>query len=420
MTGDVFMKTVKENHEEKLSECTDYAVKHITEICEKIGPRESASSEERKAQEHWAAEMEKYSDKVEIEDFDVHPHAFMSWVIIDATVILAGLLFYFLFKMPLVSLVLTVIAVICMATEFLFYKQFIDPLFKKKVSCNVIGRREPEGEVRQRIIFSGHCDSSWEWWYTAKGGSVLLKSVIIPSIVGLIYVLIVDILTAAASFGVSIIPSGALSVLGWLQLVFAPFFFSLYFFVNWKGVVQGANDNLTGCAAAVSVLKYLSDNDIRFENTEVVAMTTGCEEAGLRGANAYIKRHKKELSEVTTVFFGMDTLTDFDDMAIYIRDMTGTVKNDERVCALMKAGSDKAGLNLPYRSVFFGASDAAAVSKLGVPAATLAAMDPAPARYYHTRFDTPEKLQPETFKKALDTCIQSLYIYDEKGLKNEY
>lgn len=411
------MEIIKENYQEQLSECTDYAVKHITKICEEIGPRESGSKEERKGQEYWAKEMKKFADKVEIEDFDVHPHAFMAWVIIDATVLLLGFLFYFVLKLPVVSLILTLIAVICMATEFLFYKQFLDPLFKKKVSCNVIGKREPKGEVKQRIIFSGHCDSSWEWWYTAKGGSVLLKSVIIPSIVGLIYVLAVDII-AVINGGMP--ASGILNILSWAQLAFTPFFIALYFFVNWKGVVQGANDNLTGCGAAVAVLKYLSDNDIRFENTEVIAMTSGCEEAGLRGANAYTKRHKKELEETTTVFFGMDTLTDFDDMAIYIRDMTGTVLNDKRVCALMKAGSEKAGLDLPYQSVFFGASDAAAVSKLGIPAATLAAMDPAPARYYHTRYDTPEKLQPETFKKALDTCIQSLYIYDEQGLKKDY
>lgn len=414
------MNIIKEKYEEQLKECTDFAMDSITQICNDIGPRESASKEERKAQEFWAGHMRKYADKVEIEDFDVHPHAFMAWVIIDATLLLLSVAFYFFFKMPIVSLVLTLIAVLCMATEFLFYKQFLDPLFKKQVSCNVIGRREPTGEVKQRIIFSGHCDSSWEWWYTAKGGSVLLKSVIIPAIVGLIYVLVVDVLAVVTAGAKSIPTQGALNILGWLQLVFVPVFIALYPFVNWKGVVPGANDNLTGCGAAVAVLKYLSDNDIRFENTEVIAMTSGCEEAGLRGAHAYIKRHKKELEETTTVFFGMDTLTDFDDMAIYIRDMTGTVLNDERVCALMKAGSTGAGLDLPYRSVFFGASDAAAVSKLGIPAATLAAMDPAPARYYHTRFDTPEKLQPETFKKALDTCIRSLEIFDEQGLKKEY
>ena len=413
------MKTMIVNHDAQLDECAEYCVKHITKICDEIGPREAGSKEERKAQEHWAEEMKKYADDVVMEDFEVHPHAFMSWVAIDATLMLLGLIFYFL-KFPIVTLVLSVMAIVCMMFEFLFYRQFLDRLFKKKTSCNVIGTRKPTGEVKRRIIFSGHCDSSWEWFFTYKGGAVFLKLMLIPGVVGLIVVTAVSLLTVIKAGPLALTQSGFVHVMSFVQLIFVPFFIALYFFLNWKRVVHGANDNLTGCAAAVSVLKYLAENDIRFENTEVVAMTAGSEEAGLRGAHAYVKRHRKELLEVETVFFDMDTLTDEPDMAIYIRDMTFTVKNDERVCALMKAGSTKAGLDLPYRMIFLGASDAAAASKLGIPAATLAAMDPAPARYYHTRLDMPDKLQPKVIRLGIDTCIQSLYIYDEQGLKKKY
>lgn len=414
------MEITKENYEKQLDGFTEYAVEHITKICDEIGPRESGSKQEREAQKYWAKELEKFSDSVEIEDFDVHPHAFMAWVVIDATLMLLSFVFYFALKLPIVSFAMAAVSAACMIGEFLFYKQFLDPLFKKQVSCNVVARREPVGEVKQRIIFSGHCDSAWEWWYTYIGGHIALKTVCYGSIIGLIYIIIVNIVTLITS-GMKAVPTqGVAAVLGWSQLVFVPFFIALYFLCNWKRIVPGANDNLTGCAAAVAVMKYLSDNDIRFENTEVIAVTTGCEEAGLRGANAYTKRHLKELNETTSVFFGMDTLTDYDDMAIYIKDMTGTVNNDPRVCALIKAGGKKAGLDLPYEKVYFGASDAAAVSKLGVPAATLAAMDPAPPRYYHTRLDTPEALKPETFRACLDACIQTVFIFDEQGLKKEY
>ena len=40
-------------------------------------------------------------------------------------------------------------------------------------------------------------------------------------------------------------------------------------------------------------MKYLSDNDIRFENTEVVCMLAGSEEAGLRGSKAYFDAHPR-------------------------------------------------------------------------------------------------------------------------------
>lgn len=84
------------------------------------------------------------------------------------------------------------------------------------------------------------------------------------------------------------------------------------------------------------MLKYLKDNDISFENTEVIAIAAGSEESGLRGSKAYMKAHKDELKDVPTVFIGLETFRDYEDIAIYQRDMTGTVKMDAGACSLLK------------------------------------------------------------------------------------
>lgn len=89
-------------------------------------------------------------------------------------------------------------------------------------------------------------------------------------------------------------------------------------FVNWKLCVPGANDNLTGVFASMSVLRYMAANDIRFENTEVVCVSMACEEAGLRGAKEYVKKHCGE-DDVETVFVGTDTLRDLTIWAFTIR-----------------------------------------------------------------------------------------------------
>ncbi|MCM1545131.1 MAG: M28 family metallopeptidase [Ruminococcus sp.] len=407
------------NYPSTLRMYTNYTVREIRKVCKEIGPRASGSAEERKAQEHFAQEMNTCASSVVTEDFDVHPHAFMSWVVIDGILLLLALVFSFV-KLPVVSTVLTAVALVCLFAEFLMYWEFLDPLFPKKTSCNVIGTRKPTGEVKQRIIFSGHVDSAFEWTYTHLGGKNLLFAVGIYAVVGMFYVLAVSIITMIKYGAAGGDVEGWVRVLQFIQIAFVPGFIAVLFFTNFKLPVTGANDNLTGTVASIAVLKFLEDNNIEFENTEVVAMTAGCEEAGLRGSRAYTKRHIKELKEIPTVFFGMDTLTDYDDIAIYSRDMTGTVKTDPRVCALMKKGAERAGLDVPYSSVYLGASDAAAVSKLGVPAATLAAMNPGPPRYYHTREDLPEILVPKTIEKCLDICLQTLFIYDEKGLKDNY
>ncbi|MBR3553518.1 MAG: M20/M25/M40 family metallo-hydrolase [Clostridia bacterium] len=310
---------------------------------------------------------------------------------------------------------------LCLFTEFLMYWEFLDPFFPAKTSCNCIGTRKPTGEVKQRIVFSGHVDSAWEWRFMHIGGHALFFGGTGYAVAGLLYLLVISILQIVQCgpfLGAD--PDGALWVLRWVELGFVPGFVLIMFFTNFHNPVTGANDNLTGTVTSIAVLKYLQDNNIRFEHTEVVAATVGCEECGLRGSRAYVKQHKDELTAVPTVFFCMDTLRDFDDMAIYSRDMTGTVKNDPRVCALMKKAGAECGMDLPYHSVYLGASDAAAVTKLGVPAATLAAMEPTGPRYYHTRRDTEELLVPKTIEKSIDICLNALFILDEQGLKENY
>ena len=85
---------------------------------------------------------------------------------------------------------------------------------------------------------------------------------------------------------------------------------------------------------------------------------------------------------------------------------------------LVKEGAKIADYDVPYESIFFGASDAAAVSKsgTGIKAAAFAAMDPAPARYYHTRLDTHENLDLKTIEAGVDICLETMFLYDEKGL----
>ena len=398
---------------------TNYTTREIKKVCKTIGPRGSGSKEERAAQEHFVEEMKTGADEVKLEEFKVSPVAFMAWVVIDGAALLLAVLFSFL-NLPIVSLCLTLVAFLCLFTEFLMYWKFLDPLFPKKTSANVIGTRKPTGEVKQRIIFSGHVDSAFEWRFMHLGGKALFFGGSGYAIAGLLYLFVISIVQTVL-YGPAGGEGGA--VFGgfrWAELAFVPAFILIMFFSDFKHPVPGANDNLTGSVTSIAILKYLEDNNIRFENTEVVAATVGCEECGLRGAEAYIKAHKAELDAVPTVFFCMDTLRDYDDMAIYARDMTGTVKNDPRVCALMKKAGADCGVELPYHSVYLGASDAAAVTKLGVPAACLAAMDPTGPRYYHTRRDTEELLVPKTIEKSLDICLHALFMFDEQGLKENY
>ena len=399
-----------------------YMVKTITDICEKIGPRAPGSEAEFKAQQYMGEDLKKWSDKVESEEFIVHRQAFMGFIPFTVTMAIIATIVFFT-DYPLISFILTILGFIPLVLEFVMYKQFVDPLFIGHTSHNLIATRSPKGEVKKRVILVAHADSQYEWILNYKLGGAGMKAFLIPGVVGLICCSIASLVKGiVVDFKDIHTPETDkfFLIVGIVLCGFIIPYVGFFFLQSYTKSVPGANDNLTGTMASVAIMKYLEDNNIRFENTEVVALAAGSEESGLRGSKAYVKRHLDELKEIPTVFIGLETFRDYDSMAIYARDMTGTVKMDPRVCSLVKKGGELAGVDLPYSSVYVGASDGAAVQKLGVPAVTLASMDPGPPRYYHTRGDVAENMDMKTVEKCLDIALQTLFVYDEEGLKDKY
>ncbi|MCQ2485893.1 MAG: M28 family peptidase [Clostridia bacterium] len=410
------IKDIVKNASEQLKACGDFAKENITHICSEFGPRCCGSEAEKNAQEYMADILKNYADDVKRETFDAHPDAFMAFVPIAGGLLLtstaaniAGA--FKKNKLSLASIPLIGTALGAVVGEFGLYKKPLDPFFKKMESGNVIAVRKAKGETKRRIIISGHTDSAPEWTYTYKLGSKGVLTVCGYALAGLAY----GIGSTAVSLTSKNDKLKKKMALG--QLAFAPAFAGLFKFTDSKRYVDGASDDLSGCFVANSVMKFLADNDIRFENTEVIALLSGGEECGLRGTEAFFKAHPEMKNDgVETMYAGFDTVRDAEYMMIYERDLNGIVKNDKQACALMKNAAAKCGCDVPLGAIPLGSTDAAAASRAGIKAASFVAMDPAPARYYHTRLDTADNLMPETISKGVEIALQTVFDFDENGL----
>ncbi len=397
-------------------DAVDYAMQSITDICENIGPRESGMEAERKTQEKFKDDLlnNGWADEAEIEDFTVSRHALVGFTkIIGVFLIVAAVLQLFALlnitpltlAVQITGIVLVTISLLITVLEFLFYVPFIDKFLPQTQSCNTYAVHKASGEVKRRIILNGHADSAYEWTLMKIRQEVM------------VVVLVFDLLCAFASLGIFIANAVKGATELW-SIIFAcvtiPVYIGLFFVCNFRVLSPGANDNLTGCYVAISALKCLAESNIRYENTEVCALLTGSEEAGLRGATAWSKKHKKDVEEVETYVVSFDTMRDYDDMTIYYRDMTGIVKNDPDVVALLDVACENIGHPLKHGIVPFGASDAAAFSKCGVKAAAVAGQNPKYAPYYHNRRDKPDQLIPETFALGLDIALSAVEAFDKK------
>jgi hypothetical protein len=392
---------------EKKSESAKYMVDEITKVIKTFGKRGSGSEGEKKAVEYMAEQCQELGcEEVNVESFDVHPNAFMGWIYISISMLLISFGLYFvslalaLTWVKIVSLAIIVIGSAIMVGEFIMYKQVVDKLFPKKTSYNLTAVKNPSGEIQKRIFFNGHPDAAGEWTFNYLFGGVGFGIHFFVSIIGFFYLVALFII----SFFVTNIP--LMIKLGYGAFVFLPFWIALYILWNEKLIVDGANDNLTGCFMGIAILKALKENNIELEHTQIGVLITGSEEAGLRGAKAWCKAHKDEYKDVETLIVAYDTLHESEYLSVNEKDLNSTVKADPHVSGLFKNAADKLNITCGIGTVPLGATDSAAFNQNGFKATGITAMDHNLKDYYHTRKDSYDNLDVKTLEDTFAVSVQ--------------
>ncbi len=409
-----------------------YMYSFLQRIIDEVGPRMPCSSQEADAAKIIKLEFEKNCDEVSEEEFTCHPKAFLGWIKLDMIMVLISIILYFLNQLftsyswlliiAIISFLLILFPFLIMWEEFFNYNEFIDPLFRKKYSKNVIGKFKPEGELKKIIIFSSHMDTAiefkllkllgWKFIPLAFGGIFIILMWLVLSFLNLIFILI----------GFLSLKSIFLIVMIWTLIIGSPCIIGLYFFVPLgdKGnVVPGAVDNLSSCSVVQGIGRYLKNNrEIIPNNTEVRLISFGCEEAGLRGSFRYVTAHLDELKKYDAEIVNMDGLETPDCFHIIEYEPTTRTRHSEEIIQkLLKAtelveikakrfGAGKLEKTLGRLS---GGSDAVAFSRAGLKAGFLNSADwKTRSSYYHQSTDTFDKIKKGTLENALKICIRFL------------
>lgn len=403
-----------ENIKKNKQASAKYMCDEITHICKNLPKRDPGSEGEKLACEYMAEEMSKYAEDVKVEPFKVYPASFMGWIYITITCGLLALVSYFFVTM--FAVVLLVIGIVPMLTQFIFYKRFTDPLYKEKTSHNVTAIRKCTGDVKRRIFFNGHPDATWEWSTNYKFGGIAFDAQVVLSVVGLLYVLAICIARWVSVGGLGGgIAEGAYLYMGLAALVFVPVWVYTYFLSNTKVVVDGANDNLTGCYIGIAILKALEENDIRFEHTEVGVILSGSEEAGLRGAKAWSEAHKNDYKDAETIIVAYDTIHESEVLQVNRRDLNGIVKSDEEATNLFVEAAKNVGVKFSVGTVPFGATDSAAFSQGGFRATGITGVNHVLQPYYHTRKDSWDNLNEKCIADCFEISVEALRLWDAKN-----
>lgn len=400
-----------------------YMTNGIRYVCDNFKDRCAGTHSERKAQQFFKNELEAWADEVVMDEFSVRPNAFLGWLPIAGVFCILSVLFYWLsFNgvvqgawLAFISFVMTFFVLACFLGEFLLYKKVADFLFPKKTSRNVYAVRKSLNKPKRRIILSGHTDASFEWTYCLHGGIKSLAVVISGSLIGLVLLCVFNTLWLIFSLAKSDLTGDFWITLGAIELAFVPFFIAIILFINWKVVVDGANDNLSANYVAVGVLKELAQNNKRYADTEVAVLLTGSQEAGLRGAQSFVKAHKNELEEIETIVVAMDTMRETSQLQIYTQGCTGTQKNSNAVAQLLYEAGINCGIEMKEAGLYTGATDAEMFSRSGIESVGFCGVNHNPKTYYHTRLDTPDNIDAQCINMSLDICLEMTELYDANG-----
>jgi Zn-dependent M28 family amino/carboxypeptidase len=171
------------------------------------------------------------------------------------------------------------------------------------------------------------------------------------------------------------------------------------------------------------------------QNTEVIIAIVGCEEVGLRGAEAFANKHAKEYNNIDTTCVNIDSLTESRWQTILKREDTTRTDLSPEVYNLLAECCKDLGIKhqIIKLSAFGGGTDAVGLIRGGLKAASLMGMSIQDyLYYYHTSRDDLNLLNKErrpcddigdswknrnvrcAMENALKICLKYLEKIDKK------
>lgn len=403
-----------------------YTFNLIKRICTEVGPGIPASSQERARANVIKEELASHlgTGQVAMEEFSLAPGAFLGALPLSALLLLAAVLLNISIQQytgistwitTIGAFIFSLGAILVFVFEFIQYRELIDPLFIKGQSVNVIGTlRKPEAtKVKRLLIISGHHDSAPEnIWLRYLGIGMIFLSVI--WFIALITVLIMSLiqLTGVITGNADITRFGTM---GWVVLTFLitpALIYALFFTRHEKngGSVPGAVDNLSACALAVTICRFLVRNpDLIPDEMEIRFITFGSEEAGLRGSRRYVECHLDELKNLDTRVLNIE-MAAHPEIAILTTDVNNSVKNSPEMIKSVADAAERAGVPhvvKPYPPGS-GGSDAGSFTQAGIKALTLLPfkMPEQMVAFYHQKWDSPEVLSVEPLLNVLKLALE--------------
>ncbi|MBD3227919.1 MAG: M28 family peptidase [Candidatus Lokiarchaeota archaeon] len=389
--------------------------KFIKNICSKFGSRPSCSESSRQAARYLKSKFKKYCDKVELEKFNGYPdfaRPFIGYPMITTVLYIIALGFYFF--IPIISLISLILSIYASVFKLFSLEEydFFYYLYPKRTGINVIGKILPESSPKKLVILGGHHDSPYYFplYWKLKKKTVYYVYFLVIFVIIFVILIILEIISQFL-FGFNLIITSLdyfliIPVIGVGLLLI----FGLYFISPFKTL--GANDNLSGVSICYSVAQKLSE--LKLEQTEVWIISFDSEETGMRGSKLFVKRRLKELNNRLTACINFDIVGVDDYILLPIKESMYRAKHSSLVYNKYKKAADNLNIECEIEKLSFGGTDSASFSRKDLPAASVLRLQK--NRFpsvWHSKNDTPKRIDNKKLKQIRDITLEFLLIIDQ-------
>lgn len=393
-----------ERYDGKVRECCNYAVRSSKSFMENAdtNKRQAGGKAELVLRDQLTKDLKEFCDEVDEVSFYAKQKAYITSNLLTFIFLVATAVFAILFS--LVNPYFILAALVTALLSLLAALGVFGGTSKSVEDLNVFARRKASGEPAARIIFEANLDAPFKR-NISRGTAALLKFLTLLGVALYIAFCVVMLLVdnGTLNFGFQ----DELEYLAYGLPIFVIFPLILSRTVSTGFSFPGVADNLLGAYAACGAMRYMSEQDLRLESTELCVLLTSSKEAKNAGAKAFVRDFKADLDALDTTILCFDS--------IYDPDSLNVVSKGRKVSKLVDEAAANAGVLLTDHNPKYHKGDLKVYDKAGLAAAQISSLPDEVPPFYRNENDDVDLLNPNAVhavEGAIKVALEAAYALD--------
>ena len=393
-----------ERYDGKVRECCNYAVRSSKSFMENAdtNKRQADGKAELVLRDQLTKDLKEFCDEVDEVSFYAKQKAYITSNLLTFIFLVATAVFAILFS--LVNPYFILAALVTALLSLLAALGVFGGTSKSVEDLNVFARRKASGEPAARIIFEANLDAPFKR-NISRGTAALLKILTLLGVALYIAFCVVMLLVdnGTLNFGFQ----DELEYLAYGLPIFVIFPLILSRTVSTGSSFPGVADNLLGAYAACGAMRYMSEQDLRLESTELCVLLTSSKEAKNAGAKAFVRDFKADLDALDTTILCFDS--------IYDPDSLNVVSKGRKVSKLVDEAAANAGVLLTDHNPKYHKGDLKVYDKAGLAAAQISSLPDEVPPFSRNENDDVDLQNPNAVhavEGAIKVALEAAYALD--------